>query len=619
MNDKLSAIFIAISVALAINASASEIKISAGDGDSLNTFAVSLAMSGDDLFVGAPGNCDDSGNQGAVYFYHFSSDSSAWFERTKIEAVDAQPFDMFGRSVALSGDLAVIAARSNCLLTPNSGVVYIFQRLYNDWQQMTRLTSSSPYAGDDYGCSVAITDSYAVVGAPLGGFGLAGKIYIYKRTGDSWNLDSEVMADDSQMLDYFGFSVALSDSTILVGAPHADLSSINPKGGGTGAAYILDRVDGNWQQTAKLTPADATANNQFGCAVALDGRRSVIGARKDDVLDFDTGSAYIYLKDSTSGWQEEAKLTAVDADSGDVFGSSVALFDKYLVVGAPGVDGLDKNTGAVYSYLLTAEGWTQKSKTHAGDAAKNDGFGTSTAVSTRATAVGAPYKTVGQNSRQGAAYIYDNIQDLALPVQLSEFQASESNGVVLLEWRTESELDNLGFIIQRKRFGEAWEIIASFQDNGDLAGRGTATSAADYSFIDDDVSTGRYYYRLADVNINGDVTYHSVTSIAVSSAGANGQLLAVDSVMLYPAFPNPFNPSTTLNYYLPNSAFVNIAVYDIAGRMTTTLLSDIKQAGLHQIQWNGVNDKGKVLAGGVYFIHFRSGKIQQTQKVYFIR
>ena len=598
---------------------ASELKISAGDGDSLSTFGVSLSMSGNDLLVGARGNCFDNGSQGAVYFYHFNSDSSAWLESAKLEAVDNEPVAMFDRSVSLAGDFAIVAARSNCLLTPNSGVVYIYQRIFGTWRQMSRLTSSSPYASDNYGQSVAIAGKYAVVGAPLGGIGLAGKIYIYKHTANGWQSDGEVMALDSRMLDYFGFSVALFDSTIIVGAPYADMSKINPKGGGAGAAYLFDRVNGSWQQTKKLMPADATANNQFGCAVALDNGHAVVGASRDDVQDFDTGSTYVYQNEATNGWIEETKLTAVDADSGDVFGSSVSISGKFLVIGAPGVDGLNKNTGAVYSYLLTAEGWMQKSKTHAGDAAKNDSFGTSVAVSIRATAVGAPYKSIGQNNNQGATYIYDNIQDLALPVQLCDFNATPRNGGVLLTWRTESELDNLGFIIQRKRFGQGWKRIASFQDNPDLSGRSTATSSVDYSFVDNNVKTGSYYYRLADVNINGDVTYHSAASVVVSFRSVDSTSAALKSAMLYPAYPNPFNPITTLNYYLKERSFVDMSVYEISGKKIASLLSDFKKAGMHRIQWRGANDNGKMLASGVYFIHFRAGKIQRTQKVFLIR
>ena len=593
----------------------SETKIAASDGNAQNNFGISLSVSNEDVLIGAPGNCSDGDNHGAVYHFRFDADISQWLEVGKIEAIDPDAFDMFGRSVSFFNDYAIIGARKDCVFNPNGGKVYLFHYDGAAWQQTARLTSS-PYAGDDFGAAVAINDAYAAIGAPLGGVNLAGKVYVYKRVGADWTPDAIITPSDSRMMDYFGFSVALCDSALIVGAPGIDLFHVNPKGGGVGLAYIFQRVDGVWQETARFLPADATANNNFGCSVDIDGDYAVVGAGKDDVLDFDTGAVYVYRNDELDGWINEIKLTPLDADSGDYFGSSVSLSGKYLVVGAPGVDGLGENSGAVYSFLLSEEGWTQKTKTSAGDASENDQFGAAVSISEKLTVVGAPYKAIAGAEMQGAAYIYDNIDDLALPVELSYFSAVDQDGDVVLSWQTQSELDNIGFIIERRDIDGEWEVIASFQTHPELRGRGSATFPSEYTFIDEDVKPGVYQYRLADVNITGRVTYHAAVGVAVSTSVSALKTHLPNGAMLYPAFPNPFNSQTVISYQLVKSEFVDLGVFDMRGRRVATLVSEMNSPGRHRVQWDA---EGGLLGSGVYFIRLQTERDRKMIKVFLVR
>jgi hypothetical protein len=613
------AIFIILIYFITHLGAASVSSIIAQDGQAFNMFGNTLSIADNELLVGAPGICYDGDNQGVVYHYVLNSDHNEWELLLKFTADEGQSFDMFGSSLAFSHDYAIVSSKGNCLISPNSGVVYLFEKDDSEWQQTNRFAPANPYAADNYGCVVDINESYAAVGASLGGFGMSGRVYIYKRFENDWVLDSIIAPDDSQILDYFGYSLSLSDSTLFVGAPRADISAINPKGGGAGSAYIFDRIGGLWQQTVKLSANDPTANNQFGFAVDIDKDQLVIGAPKDDVLEFDSGSAYIYKKDATDGWIFNTKLSALDADFGDVLGSAVAISDHFIVVGAPGVDGLAENSGAIYSYLLSSEGWTQKAKKSAGDASAQDHFGKVVSISHATAAVGTPDKMVHGNEAQGAVYVFDNIQDLALPVQLANFSAIVEHKNVCLYWQTFSELNNLGFILQRKVFNGSWIEIASFQTRPELLGRGSASSVADYSYVDENPGDGFFEYRIGDVDLNGVVTFHSTASIFWGQTADNPAIAIPNTSKLFPAFPNPFNPETTLAYFVKEQAFVDLAVYDLAGRKVAALVHELKNNGSFRKKWNGRDDNGDVLGSGIYLIRIQIGDISETQKAILVR
>ena len=590
-------------------------QITSADGKPYSHFGSALAVTAEELFAGETSVCIDEENHGSVKRYVFDNDSSAWIFAESITPVQDGSIDMFGRSLAVSDNFAMIGARGNCALAENSGVVFIMQKTEKGWALQQTLTSSNPYAADDYGRSVAINEHYAAVGASTGAIGLSGVVYLYKKETDGWTLDQQVVADTPQMFDYFGYSVAIHDSTLIVGAPTMD-SDIFAR---QGHVYVFEKVDSTWVQKVMLTPSDPTANHKYGFSVDFDGNHIVVGAPKDDVLDFDTGSAYLYAQNESGDWFLETKLSPLDVSSGDHFGAALALSDKSLVIGAPGADGLAENTGAVYAYRRRDAGWVQTAKATPGNGGQDDSFGYAVAVSNAMTAVGAPGKTIHDNVEQGAVYIYDNIQDLALPVQLCLFNATIEQSNVLLHWQTQSELDNLGFLVQRRQADHSWQTIASFEFLQQLEGRGSATNPADYFYRDADVKAGQYFYRLVDVSINGEMHYHQSISVTVNKNSSTGVANTPATFKLFPAFPNPFNPQTTISFEIFRTLAVDLSVFDINGHKVATLMNKMTPAGRYRQVWNGEDDAGVQLGSGLYLIILRSGAEQQTRKVMLIR
>ncbi len=137
-----------------------------------------------------------------------------------------------------------------------------------------------------------------------------------------------LVADDGDTNEFFGFSVAIAGDIAVVGAQGDD-----ENGDESGAAYVFTRSDAGWSQEAKLTANDAEAGDQFGGSIALFGETILVGARRDDDNGDESGAAYLFTR-YESDWVQQAKLTAADGESGAEFGRSVALSDDTAIIGA---------------------------------------------------------------------------------------------------------------------------------------------------------------------------------------------------------------------------------------------------------------------------------------------
>ncbi len=229
-------------------------------------------------------------------------------------------------------------------------------------------------------------------------------------------LQEEITASDAAERDQFGASVAIDGNTAIVGAPFTD-----DAGSKSGSAYVFTRgSDELWRQHDKMLAPDAASGDQFGISVAIYENTAIVGALFDDttatdgdnmeITLADSGSAYIFTKGSTGNWSQQAKLTATDAATGDYFGTSVAIYENTVIVGAYGYDdtmGTITNAGAAYIFIRDSNGnWSQQAKLVADDVAAGDNFGYSVAIYGNTVIVGAPYANNEGNSNSGSAYTF---------------------------------------------------------------------------------------------------------------------------------------------------------------------------------------------------------------------
>ncbi len=208
--------------------------------------------------------------------------------------------------------------------------------------------------------------------------------------------------------------------------------------------------------------------------------------------------------------------------------------------------------------------------------------------------------------------------DGTLSVELSSFNAKITSQGIILEWITESESDNVGFIIERsvetdRDLSLQWQIIASYQTHDRLKGQGNCSCATEYTFTDMDILAGATYsYRLSDVNLAGKVTILDIVSITLEEIPELTDLL--------PATPNPFNPSTKIQYTLSENSHVTLKVVNMQGQTIQTIISGQNQtAGSYSIHWNGQNELGIIAPSGTYLLVLNAGQIIKSQKVMLVR
>ena len=203
--------------------------------------------------------------------------------------------------------------------------------------------------------------------------------------------------------------------------------------------------------------------------------------------------------------------------------------------------------------------------------------------------------------------------DVPLPVVLTSFSARSEGRSIVLEWTTESEVNNLGFILERSEDDhESWEEIASYRTHDALKGQGNTSSRTEYTFTDMFVEAGhRYYYRLSDVSIQGEITTYPPIFIHLEDIPKK--------TLLERAYPNPFNPQTYITYHLAEETQVKITVFDMLGRSVKELYNGRQHAGSYHIYWNSTNENGTIAASGTYMIRMQTDNTIQIQKVLFIK
>jgi hypothetical protein len=376
-------------------------KLTASDAASGDWFGYSVAVSGDTVIVGAPR--DDDGGNATGSTYVFTRGGSTWSQQQKLTAADRAEADQFGSSVSVSGDTLIVGAYANDESGESSGSVYVFARSGSIWNQQAKLTASDAAANDQFGWSVAVSGDTAVVGAyqddNASGGSDSGSAYVFTRSGSTWSQQAKLTASDAAASDVFGWSVSVSGDTVAVGAYGDD-----DGGNDSGSAYVFIRSGSTWKQQAKLTAADAVAVDWFGHSVSVSGDTVVVGAHYNDEGGFNSGSAYVFIR-SGSTWSQQAKLTASDSATNDVFGYSVSASGDTVLVGAYGDDDGGTDSGSAYVFMRSGSTWSQQAKLTASDDAAGDQFGFSVSVSRDTVVVGAYGDDVG-GTDSGSAYVF---------------------------------------------------------------------------------------------------------------------------------------------------------------------------------------------------------------------
>jgi hypothetical protein len=278
-----------------------------------------------------------------------------------------------------------------------------------------KLVAPAGAAQDNFGFAVAVSGDTVVVGAyrednaPEDNQGAA---YVYRRdpvNPAAWTLVSHLTPDDGHVLGHFGFAVAIDGDTLVVGRPPVGAKLLAP-----GEAHVHQRDEGgpdNWGRVAILEPSDAAVPLRFGWSVAISGDTVAVGAILGDGVAADVGAAYVFQRDERGAWGEVRKVFDPLGAEGDDFGRSIALAGATLVVGAPGDDeGADLDAGSAHLFERDEGGagnWGYVARLTASDASPFSYFGASAAIAGDGLVIGSPAHLGAGQPGQGSAYVFE--------------------------------------------------------------------------------------------------------------------------------------------------------------------------------------------------------------------
>ncbi len=187
-----------------------------------------------------------------------------------------------------------------------------------------------------------------------------------------------------------------------------------------------------------------------------------------------------------------------------------------------------------------------------------------------------------------------------VPVELESFTALVSENDVTLSWTTATELNNIGFYIERRKDEDSWNNI------GFVEGHGTTTEIQSYTFVDKGLASGIYYYRTKQVDLDGSFEYYELDQEI--------EIVAPYTYTLSQNFPNPFNPGTTIKYTIPKTSFVSLKVYDLLGNQVADLVNEEKSAGIYEIEFKGSN-----LSSGVYLYKMQTEDFTDSKRLILLK
>ncbi len=397
-------------------------------------FGGSVAVSGDTAVVGAyreDGATNSLADSGAVYV--FTRSAGTWTQQAVLRASNAGADDIFGSSLAISGDTIIVGALREdgpTNLASNSGAAYVFVRSGTTWTQQTILRASNAEANDWFGFSVAISGSTAVVGAPfedglVNNVSDSGAVYVFVRSGNTWTEQTMLRASNAGPSDNLGWAVSLANDSLLASAVGEDKPV--PPVTNSGAAYLFTRAGNVWTESAILRASNADVNDGFGTSVALFGDTALFGAPNEDGPAnnvADSGAAYVFNRMGNS-WAESTILRASNPSPHARFGASIAFSHNHAVVGAPGDGGpagFLSDSGAAHAFLRMGNAWFGQGILRSYNFGNEDEFGIAVGVDGTITIIGStsednsatgiqmgstvPSSEPGTANDSGAAYVF---------------------------------------------------------------------------------------------------------------------------------------------------------------------------------------------------------------------
>ena len=364
-------------------------------------FGKSCCISGERLAVGA--FASTTGRPGSVHVFEHAN--GQWVQTARLQGDDSGAGDELGNSVGISGDYVVSGAEyHDGPAGSNSGAAYVWKRGPDGkWTQVQKLLPHDSAAQDNFGEYVAIEGDVIAIGErfdeTLGNN--AGAAYVFERGVDGvWTETAKLIGSAAKRNDLSADTLAIDGGRILMASYRSDAS-----GSHSGSAYLFEKLDGKWKETARLVANDGAGELSRG--VAIDGDRIVLGARLDSTKGDAAGAGYVFEK-WNGEWTQTAKLLPSSASALDWIGEAVAVRGDRIVLSGHHHDQIGSNSGVAYVFELQNGQWVETKVLQSSAASQNDEFSFALSMSGDTLLGTSPF----DGGNVGAAYLFSFRDDL---------------------------------------------------------------------------------------------------------------------------------------------------------------------------------------------------------------
>ena len=350
-------------------------------GDPFVTYGNDISIDGEWAAIGA--DQDDDNNTGtherfsavgyktgSVFIRHF--ENGQWVDTQKIRCPNRNPFggDNFGFSLALQGTTLLIGSPNHQRPQGHLGSVFVYERMNTTWNLVTEIViADHPPGGENFGWSVALDGDTAAIGA-IGVDSDQGAIFVFERVDGVWTQTARLQASGAERDSRVGSTIAIQQGTILAGAKDA--------ANHWGAAWIFEKVAGEWMETARLQPSDLSPGDEFGYEVCIDGDEALVSGQMDDL-----GRVYVFPR-RFGVWQEiesSSFTTEGGRDNNHHFGRHISIEGDVALIAAPSAARLPSGSeGIAYLFYRRSGQWIQGPTLAPSEARDSDHFGDAVAL-----------------------------------------------------------------------------------------------------------------------------------------------------------------------------------------------------------------------------------------------
>jgi hypothetical protein len=336
----------------------------------LNNFGTKVSLDGNTAVISSIGDHEKGLFSGAVYVYEFNYDDQKWERKVKLKSSDTTLGDKFGQSVEIKNGLIVVGALNSNGANLKTGAAYVFEKINNQWIETSKIFADTGKSNSFFGFSLSILDSnHVAVGAynDDGNNERSGVVYLFKKNINTWNQSAKIYDENGLSSDLFGYSLASmpslsqnNDSTKFEGILYIGAPGTNENDLKTGAVYFYKETTSGWEKGLKLIESDSNHNDHFGVSVSSNeyGKLLVGASRVNTDSKLNSGKVYMYdtFEGQGNSIANGIELTKESEIAYNYYGAKVVIDEENILISSPYSNQNSlSNSGEIHFYKLDIE------------------------------------------------------------------------------------------------------------------------------------------------------------------------------------------------------------------------------------------------------------------------